>query len=269
MPILEPERISIQEAALILQCSKERLEFYLNKELLTAYVRTPRCLPAPPSYGDILENEFCVPLALGYLINQQLDDLCQIKPPISWQDNGRVECSTIIVFTMNGSLPIASDLKISAGDVRVEPDGVIFSRIPWVFQGNKIELKTEDVNRFTKEHGREVATGRRVKRHRSTSIESRDDALGKTLHETMKKFQEQHGRLPTAHEVLSCLRKILRENKDHPVIQEIARNQTVLWRRGNGKEEKTTYTALQKRLSRIRKILKNIPLSLEGNPAKT
>lgn len=151
MSNLEPERISIREATLLLQCSKERLEFYLNKKLLTAYVRIPRCLPAIPSYGNTLDNEIYGPLALGYLFNQQLDDLCQIKPPISWQDNGRVECNTIIVSTMTGSPPTASDLQISASDVRVESDGRIFSRIPWRFSEKDIKLTTEDVKQIAAE----------------------------------------------------------------------------------------------------------------------
>lgn len=255
MPRPEPPFISFDEATTILECSKERLRFYIDGRHLVAYVPLPPCFPYRPIYGISPDAEiFSQMTGTRYFWEEQLAHRCRITPPITWR-NEKAECGTIIVVTMHGEAPTVTDIKMSDDIGRIGPDGEMFSRILWVFPERDIELKTEEVKRFVVEHGMKASSNKRTERRSSDSPQPRLDALGKVLCQSAGELQQQYGRLPKIDEVLKWLRKFSQENKDHPVIQEVKKRE-IYWRRGDGKEEKTTYAALQKRLSRIRKIQK-------------
>ena len=118
-------------------------------------------------------------------------------------------------------------------------------------------LTLGEVEGFEAKYRLNNSGGTPVKRTSKTQATSRKDALEKILLQEVVDFVRDNSRKPTGNEVMNRLKRLSKE-RNHPVIQEV-KSSVIYWRRANGKEAKTTFSALQKRLSSINKGQKTLP----------
>jgi len=149
----EPEYIDLEEAAKILQQSVKRIQFYIDKEFLCAYTKTPCLFPPRPSLAGISGTETYESFAsLAMCFNEALADICRLKPLITWRD-GAVECDTIIVTDESGNVPSTDGcMTLAETDGRIGPGGEICIRgSAWTFAVENILLERQEVLRFARD----------------------------------------------------------------------------------------------------------------------
>lgn len=210
-----------------------------------------------------------------------------------------INADMIAQFVLEKGLPVRDSISLEIFNVESHKTrfgnhwfGVYFKEGPL----NRFLFRPSDINTFEKQHKNVIEELERrgaleydcgstqdedkIEAHHQTMAVSnhiaakkkpdirskkRTDALNCIIIKFMKEFREKNdGNYPKSIDVLYHLKSLIKNKIElHKVIQEIKTTksgQVIYWIRSNGKEAKTSFNALQKRLSGIKKVQKNTSL---------